>query len=320
MKNGLLKLLLLLLVVSVLFTGCDFLNDALPDIPPISDGGETNQIPDDGSNGTVKPVEPPEATLDTIPEFDGTSPYVIINSNTPFFEDEDTSKSYEYYSPLDELGRCGPVIACIGEDLMPTGNRGNIGHINPTGWHSVTYSVVPGTYLYNRCHLIAWQLTGENANRQNLITGTQYMNIEGMVDFENMVADYVKESGNHVLYRVTPIFEGANLLASGVLIEAMSVEDNGEDLMFCVYCYNAQPGIEINYADGTSKLAGTDNTVPPEEEIKTYILNTETKKIHLPSCYHVKNIKDESKKKTVEALLSELKEQGYDTCGTCLKQ
>ncbi len=316
MKNNLFKLICLLLLVSVVLTGCN-LTDIIPDnIPPVTDGG--GNVPDDGSDGKIEDVEPPVITLDNIPEFDGSSPYVVINKNTPFFDDEDTSKSYEIYSPLDELGRCGSVISCIGKDLMPTDSKGSIGHVTPTAWQSVKYDVIPGKYLYNRCHLIGWQLTGENANKQNLITGTQYMNIEGMVDFENMVAAYIKETDNHVLYRVTPIFKGENLLASGVLIEAMSVEDEGDGILFCVYCYNVQPGIEINYADGTSKLANSDGN-KTEEEVKTYIINMSTKKVHLPSCYHVKNIKDESKKHTYEGLLSELIEEDYQPCGTCLK-
>ena len=187
-----------------------------------------------------------------IPEFYG-EPYVAINGNVPFFvEEEYTTESYEYYSELDELGRCGVTMACIGLDIMPTEDRGEIGSVKPSGWHSVKYDCVEGKYLYNRCHLIGFQLAGENANKQNLITGTRYLNIEGMLPFENMVADYVQETGNHVLYRVTPIFEGDNLVATGVCMEGWSVEDGGEDICFCVFAYNAQPGIVIDYATGES--------------------------------------------------------------------
>lgn len=190
--------------------------------------------------------------LEAIPEFFGEA-YVAINSNVPFFvEEEYTTDSYEYYSDLDELGRCGVTMACIGIDIMPTEDRGEIGSVKPTGWHSVKYDIVDGKYLYNRCHLIGFQLAGENANKKNLITGTRYLNIEGMLPFENMVADYVKETENHVLYRVTPIFEGDNLVATGVVMEGWSVEDNGEGICFCVYAYNAQPGITIDYATGDS--------------------------------------------------------------------
>lgn len=183
------------------------------------------------------------------------APYTSVNGNQPYFTEADlTSQSYEFYSDLDGLGRCGAAYASIGIDLMPTEGRGDIGKIKPSGWHTVKYDVVNGKYLYNRCHLIGFQLSGENANEKNLITGTRYMNVEGMLPFENMVADYVKETKNHVLYRVTPIFEGDNLIASGVLMEAESVEDKGEAILFCVYVYNVQPGIRIDYATGESSL------------------------------------------------------------------
>lgn len=189
-----------------------------------------------------------------IPVYSG-KPYVEINDNVPYFRETDLSvSSYEYYSDLDDLGRCGVVYACIGTDLMPTEERGNIGAVKPTGWHTVKYDVVDGKYLYNRCHLIGYQLSGENANTKNLITGTRYLNVDGMLPFENMVADYVKETGNHVMYRATPVFEGDNLLASGVQIEAESVEDKGEGILFNVYCYNVQPDVEIDYATGDSSL------------------------------------------------------------------
>ncbi len=193
--------------------------------------------------------------LSEIPEFSD-SPYIEINDNEPFFEEKDfTEESFENYSELDSLGRCGVATACVGLDLMPTQERGSIGMIKPTGWHTVKYDCVSGKYLYNRCHLIGYLLTGENANEKNLITGTRYMNVEGMLPFETMVADYVEETGYHVLYRVTPIFDGENLLANGVEIEAYSVEDNGEGICFNVFVYNAQPQIEIDYATGDSRLA-----------------------------------------------------------------
>ena len=190
-----------------------------------------------------------------IPAYAG-DPYVTINDNVPqFLETDLATSSYEYYSDLDDLDRCGVVYACIGTDLMPTEERGNIGSVKPSGWHTVKYDIVDGKYLYNRCHLIGYQLSGENANVNNLITGTRYLNVEGMLPFENMVADYVKETENHVLYRVTPVFEGDNLVASGVQIEAQSVEDQGEGILFNVYCYNVQPGVTIDYATGDSVLA-----------------------------------------------------------------
>ena len=185
-------------------------------------------------------------------EYSG-EPYVVLNNNVPNFIDEyKTTESFENYSDLDYLGRCGTAFANIGADIMPTEDRDSIGQVKPSGWHTVKYDFVSGKYLYNRCHLIGYQLSGENANEKNLITGTRYLNVEGMLPFENMVADYVKETGNHVLYRATPIFEGENLVASGVQIEAQSVEDNGEGIMFNVYCFNVQPGVCINYLTGDS--------------------------------------------------------------------
>lgn len=193
--------------------------------------------------------------LTNIPEFSDT-PYVEINGNVPYFTNDDmTTDAYETYSPLDALGRCGVVMSCIGQDLMPTEERGSIGQVKPSGWQTAKYDFVNGKYLYNRCHLIGFQLTGENANTSNLITGTRYMNVEGMLPFENMVADYIKETNNHVLYRVTPIFQDDELVARGVLIEAKSVEDNGDGILFCVYVYNNQPGVEIDYLTGLSKAS-----------------------------------------------------------------
>ena len=192
-------------------------------------------------------------TVEEIPEFSEDA-YVAVNDNIPFFMPEEiTDESYEYYSDLDDLGRCGVTMACIGVDIMPTEDRGEIGSVKPTGWQSVKYDIVEGKYLYNRCHLIGFQLAGENANKKNLITGTRYLNIEGMLPFENLVADYVKETENHVMYRVTPIFEGDDLVAQGVVMEGWSVEDEGEGVCFCVFAYNAQPGIIIDYQTGESR-------------------------------------------------------------------
>ena len=192
--------------------------------------------------------------LDSIPDYTGI-PYVELNNNSPAFTKEEIrTKSYEYYSELDLLGRCGTTIACIGRDIMPTEERGAIGMVKPSGWKLKKYDIVDGKYIYNRCHLIGYQLTGENANVKNLITGTRYMNVDGMLPFENKVADYVKKTGNHVMYRVTPIFEGENLVASGVQMEAFSVEDKGMGICFNVYVYNVQPGIEIDYRTGDNWL------------------------------------------------------------------
>lgn len=197
-------------------------------------------------------------SLEDIPAYSG-APYVAINGNRPFFTEEDfTDCSYETYAPLDGLGRCGPAEACVGEDLMPTEKRGSISSVKPTGWVNRQYDFIDGKSLYNRCHLIGYQLTAENANKQNLITGTRYLNVTGMLPFENMVADYVRETGNHVLYRVSPIFDGTDLVAQGVLMEAWSVEDGGEGICFNVYCYNVQPGVSIDYATGDNRTESVD--------------------------------------------------------------
>lgn len=194
------------------------------------------------------------ASVDTLPEYTG-NPYIVVNDNTPFFTETDmTTVSFENYGELDSLGRCSVAYANVGKDLMPTEKRGSIGSVKPTGWQTVKYDNVDGKYLYNRCHLIGFQLTAENANKKNLITGTRYLNVNGMLPFENMVADYIKETNNHVLYRVTPVFAGDNLVAGGVLMEAESVEDKGEGILFNVYCYNVQPGIVIDYATGDSHI------------------------------------------------------------------
>lgn len=206
-------------------------------------------------------------SLDAIPAYDGKA-YVAINNNEPFFTDNDmTTTAFENYSDLDSLGRCGVAYANICKEIMPTEKRGKIGMIKPSGWHTVKYDVIKDRYLYNRCHLIGYQLAGENANPKNLITGTRYLNVEGMLPFENLVADYVNNTGNHVLYRVTPMFSGSNLVANGVLIEAKSVEDNGGGILFNVYCYNVQPGVGINYENGDSWL---DGTTPQEQSAQTY--------------------------------------------------
>ncbi len=248
-----------------------------------------------------------------IPEYSGI-PYVEINNNVPFFDDEELSlNSYEVYGELDNLGRCTGAIANIGKDLMPTEERGNISEVKPTGWHIAKYEGIDGKYLYNRAHLIGYQLTAENANKNNLITGTRYMNVSGMLPFENMIADYIKETDNHVLYRVTPIFDGNNLLASGVLMEAKSVEDKGEGILFNVYCYNVQPNIKINYANGDSVeediVANNGNEVH-------LILNTKTKKYHLLNCSSIENISD-GNKKDYNGNLETLINQGYTACKAC---
>lgn len=254
-----------------------------------------------------------KAELSNWPEYDNES-YAVINNNEPEFTEEDmTTESYEYYSELDSQGRCGVVYANLGLDLMPTEERQSIGQVKPSGWKTVKYDNVDGKYLYNRCHLIGFQLSGENANEKNLITGTRYMNTEGMLPFENMVADYIKETGNHVFYRVTPIFEGDNLVASGVQMEAKSVEDDGEGICFNVYVYNVQPGIEIDYGTGESWATATDKS---SGEVATYILNRNNKKFHYDDCSSVTQMKEENKQEYT-GTRKDLLKQGYEPCGNC---
>lgn len=284
-------------------------------------------------------------SLREIPAYSGT-PYTEVNGNQPYFTEEElTTQSFETYSELDSLGRCGVAYANVGQDLMPTEPRGEIGAVKPTGWHLVKYDNVDGKYLYNRCHLIAYMLAAENANPQNLITGTRYLNVQGMLPFETKVCDYVKNTGNHVLYRVTPIFDGDNLLADGVLMEAYSVEDAGEGICFCVFAYNVQPGIGIDYATGDnwaessgtyqSTVASvaeetpvpqpeTDTTVqtspessaPQESWQTTYVLNTNTMKFHYPTCSSVDDMKEKNKQ-IYTGSRDEVINMGYVPCKRC---
>ena len=253
--------------------------------------------------------------LEDMPEYAG-EPYVVVNDNVPYFTEDDlTTESFEYYDELDAFNRCGVTIACVGQDLMPTEERGSIGQVKPTGWQTVKYENVDGKYLYNRCHLIGFQLTGENANERNLITGTRAMNVDGMLPFENMVADYVKETENHVLYRVTPIFVEEEMVARGVLMEAVSVEDKGEGVEFCVYVYNNQPGILIDYATGESTLAPEEEETQNGEEM-TYILNTSTQKFHFADCGGVDTIKEENRS-VFTGSRADVVAAGYEPCGRC---
>ena len=247
--------------------------------------------------------------LDEIPAYAG-EPYVTVNANQPFFEETDyTTEAFETYSELDGLGRCGPAWACVGTELMPTEDRESISSVTPSGWINREYD---GEYLYNRCHLIGFQLTGENANEENLITGTRYMNVDGMLPFENLVADYVKETDNHVLYRVTPVFEGQNLVASGVQMEAWSMEDEGEGVCFNVYVYNVQPGITIDYATGESWQEGAE----PQSGETTYILNTNSHKFHYPDCSGVSSMSAANRQEYTGSR-ENLIAQGYTPCGQC---
>lgn len=260
---------------------------------------------------------------ETVPVYSG-EPYTELNGNIPYFTDrEKTEDVFEHYSDLDTLGRCGAAYANICKELMPTEKRGEIGMIKPTGWHTVRYDdIISDKYLYNRCHLIGFQLAGENANEKNLVTGTRYMNVDGMLPFENMIADYVKETDNHVLYRVTPIFVGDDLVCRGVEMEAYSVEDNGEGASFHVFVYNIQPGIEIDYATGDSWVANSmadivDDTEEHAQYATTlYVINAKTRKFHFPDCDSVGKISKQNKKER-ETDRAELIAEGYTPCGSC---
>lgn len=308
-------------------------------VPSQSDAPSASQGQQTESSAPAEITTASSFSLSDVPAYSGKA-YTSVNGNVPYFTAAElTTTSFETYSDLDSLGRCGVTYACIGKDLMPTEERGSIGMVKPTGWHTVRYDdLVDGKYLYNRCHLIGYQLTGENANTKNLITGTRYLNIEGMLPFENMVADYIQETNNHVLYRVTPIFEGNNLLANGVLMEGYSVEDKGAGVSYCVFAYNVQPGIEIDYATGESKLADgaqqeeqktatvtpTPSPEPEKQEPVTgseasqadYILNTNTKKFHYPTCSSVNDMKEKNKQEFF-GTRDETIALGYSPCGRC---
>lgn len=324
------KLILLLSAVILLLTSCgrslpvnENHADTIPKIEVIQTESEIDSE-----------ESPSEFDSSQIPVYAGNT-YTTINDNIPFFDSDGTlpagivltaitrlqkSLLYEFYSPLDELGRCGPAMALVGKETMPTEERGEIGMIKPTGWHTVKYpGIVDGNYLYNRCHLIGYQLSGENANEKNLITGTRYFNVTGMLPFENEVADYVKNTGNHVMYRVTPVFARDNLVADGVLMEAYSTEDNGEGVCFCVFIYNVQPGIEIDYATGDSWISGAAQKESDENTDDSdidYVLNTSTHKFHLPDCDSVTDMKPQNRK-DYSGSKQNLIDQGYDPCKRC---
>lgn len=279
------KIINTILAAALFFSACSF-------TPPVS--GEATERLAEASQGSKA------ASIDAadLPEYAGKA-YTEVNGNVPYFTKEELqTESFEYYSPLDALGRCGVCVASIGTDLMPTEERGEIGSVKPSGWNQVKYAgLVEGNYLYNRCHLIGYSLSGENSNEKNLITGTRFLNVEGMLPFESRVAAYVKETSNHVMYRVTPIFQGDDLLARGVLMEARSVEDDGAGISFCVYCYNVQPGVKIDYSDGASILdegtyetwtagqssTGWEDPATGTEEFsgQSYAVNSKNGKIHI---------------------------------------
>ena len=322
-----------LLAIVTIFTGCASTDLSGTEGAGHAAGAVVAGEDSSGALGSKDKVDGPQedlvnnnsyVSLDAIPAYDGKA-YVAVNNNEPFFTDSDmTTTAFENYSDLDSLGRCGVAYANICKDIMPTDERGKIGMIKPSGWHTVKYDVIKDRYLYNRCHLIGYQLAGENANPKNLITGTRYLNVEGMLPFENLVADYVNNTGNHVLYRVTPMVSGSNLVAHGVLIEAKSVEANGGGILFNVYCYNVQPGVGINYENGDSWLDGTtgsassgsdssaaENSAADSSNSETMVHITATgKKYHRAGCRTLK-------KSDTEVTLDEAKSMGLSPCGIC---
>ena len=292
------RILLTVLLAALLAEGCD----AEQIIPGVKSLSARPSVPEETADPASFPAYAGEAS-------------VIVHGNVPYFTDAERAEDPpEPFSELDHLGRAGAAMERLGPETLPSVPRGSIGMIRPSGWHLVKYDVVEGQYLYNRCHLIAYELSGVNAEERNLITGTRYLNTQGMLPYENETADYIRSSKNHVLYRVTPVFEGDNLLASGVLMEAESVEDAGAGFSFCVYCYNVQPGVIIDYSDGSSH---------PEEEpeeskdpVMNYVLNTNTHRFHYPWCRSVSEMNAENAQ-DFTGLRSTLIAEGYVPCGRC---
>ena len=316
----------LLLILSVCLTSCG--NQGQTDSGKDSNTQSGTKVAAEDHSAEEKGSDSESyVTVDDVPAYSG-EPYVEVNDNQPeFTEEELTTVSYEDYSELDELGRCQSAEACIGQDLMPTETRESISSVKPTGWKNKSYDTVDGGYVYNRCHLIGFQLTGENANEENLITGTRYMNVEGMLPFEDEVAAYIKETDNHVMYRVTPVFEGDDLVASGVQMQAESVEDDGVGISFNVYVYNVQPYVVIDYRTGENwegdeiaepegKWADGTEAEPSDTKEQMYILNKNTKKFHKPECSGAKKIKAKNKGEYTGSRQT-LIDEGYEPCGNC---
>ena len=304
--------ILLSLILILSLTGCDGSS--------ILDNSNTTTNTNNYNNQYTEST-PKQFDFSQIPEYSGSAIYVV-NNNVPFFtKDEMTTESYESYSELDSLGRCGVAIACLSKDTMPAEGetRGEIGNVKPAGWHTIKYpDLISDLYLYNRCHLIGWQLGAENDNVKNLTTGTRYLNVEGMLPYENLVDNYIEATNNHVMYRITPIFIGNELVCRGILMEAKSVEDNS--CIFCIYCYNVQPGINIDYATGESNPINNTNVDITDTELENdYILNTSSMKIHRPDCVYAVSI-SEKNRYTYIGVMKDLIDQGYSVCKTCNPQ
>lgn len=317
------KNLALALALTIALSGCAAAGTGAPEPGGNAAGISAGTGPEDGPGGFTDPGGFETGGI-YVPEWDGEHAWTEINDGLPFFTERDKSghEIFEDYSELDGLGRCGTAYASVCTGLMPTEDRGEIGDVRPSGWHTVKYNdLISGNYLYNRCHLIGFQLAGENANEKNLITGTRHLNINGMLDFENEVADYVKDTGNTVLYRVTPVFQGSELVARGVLLEAWSLEDAGDGVRFCAFAYNVQPGIGIDYATGDSwRLDGRDQLEVENEALygpaQDFVLNVSSGKFHRPDCRSAGKISDDNRLDMHEPL-SKMLEAGYDPCGSC---
>ncbi|MDD5986504.1 MAG: DNA/RNA non-specific endonuclease [Eubacteriales bacterium] len=328
-------LMALLVAAACTFTGCSGTADGGSDADSAkAPRQQTEQQAETSSDTSAQTAVKDDISLSDIPAYSG-SPYVEIDGNEPDFSASRlTTKEFETYGALDDQGRCTTAYVNVSEETMPTEERGSIGMIKPTGWHTIRYDFVDGKYLYNRCHLVAHELAGEDANEENLITGTRYLNIEGMLPFENEVADYVKSTGNHVIYEVTPVFKGSEQLARGVHMEAESVEDKGKGISFNIYCYNVQPGVHINYRNGdsyaTGKEGGSESSSASSSassssssagsqkagQRQTFILNTNTGKFHREGCYLARTIARKNRS-TIKTTAAALERRGYSPCKRC---
>ena len=311
---------ILALLLALTCTGCAGPADDSASEPPVpaEESSQPAETEEPEEPAAPNPTGPADFNLDTVEPYDS-EPTCAVNGDAPYFEESDlTLDAREQFSRFDAQGRCGTAVALVGEETMPTEERGPIGEVRPSGWQISKYDWIDGKYLFNRCHLIGYQLTGQNANELNLITGTRYMNVEGMQPFENRVASFVRETGSHVLDRVTPVLAGENLVASGVLMEAESVEDSGEGLRFCRWCYNVEPGVAIDYANGDNRSDGTMEEAQESKELSEYdyILNTNSWKFHRPDCPSVDDMAEHNKK-GFNGTRDEAIELGYQPCGSC---
>lgn len=335
-KLNKLKVTVFSLVALLTITGCGStsnIRDKEKESNTISEITENTQTNENNGNNENTEISGNELiSKDNIPDFDGVNYDVVVNNNKTYFTgDEMTTKEYLKFSELDSLGRCGPAITCVSKKTVANEERGSIGMIKPTGWHTVRYdNLVEGKYLYNRSHISMFKLNGNITNdKRNLITGTRFFNADenqGMLHYEMIALNYVKNTNNHLIYRCTPVFKDDDLVASGILMEAKSVEDNGKSLEYCVYVYNEQPGIEINHKDGTSRAKdGSEQTQQTEKSnytnstnVTKYILNTNSKKIHKENCSLIAKMSVSNKKETTESI-DTLKDEGYTECGWCFK-